>query len=175
VVASKPVTIFGVITVPVAVFIYAITFTLIDLINERLGKAKSMYVVYASFAVNLIFALYARLAIAMPGASFYTDQVAFATVLGSTWRIVAAGLIAYLVSSLIDVQAFAVLKNTGLKKWARVMGSNGASTLVDSCVFIFIAFYGVMPIGQLIVGQYVVKMLITVISIPLIYIISDAR
>ncbi|MBN1247396.1 MAG: hypothetical protein JXC32_07040 [Anaerolineae bacterium] len=36
--AGKPVALLGNIVVPVAVFIYALTFTLIDLVNDRLGK-----------------------------------------------------------------------------------------------------------------------------------------
>ncbi len=54
-------------------------------------------------------------------------------------------------------------------KWSRVLVSNSVSTLVDSCVFIVIAFAGVMPVLPLIIGQYVVKMVITILSLPLIY------
>ena len=170
--AGKPVALPGDITVPAAVFIYALTFTLIDLINDRLGKQGARRVVYAAFLSNLLLAAYTQFAIWLPAAPFYGEegQAAFASVLGSTWRIVAASLIAYLVSTLIDVQVFAWWRErVGRYRWARVLLSNSVSTLVDSVVFITLAFLGVMPIWPLIFGQYVVKMSVTLVSIPLIY------
>ena len=174
--AGKPVLLPGNIVVPAAVFIYAITFTLIDLVNDRLGKQGARYVVYTAFLANLLLAAYTRFAIAMPAPPFYEGQEAFAGVLGSTWRIVVASLIAYLVSTLIDVQVFAWWRErVGRYRWARVLVSNSVSTLIDSAVFITIAFLGVMPVLPLITGQYVVKMAVTLVSIPLIYAVKARR
>jgi hypothetical protein len=176
--AGKPVTLPGNITVPAAVFIYALTFTLIDLVNDRLGKQGARNVVYAAFLANLLLAGYTQFAIWLPPAPFYGDegQAAFARVLGSTWRIVVASLIAYLVSTLIDVQVFAWWRErVGRYRWARVLISNTVSTLVDSAVFITIAFLGVMPVLPLIAGQYLLKMIVTVVSIPLIYAVKVRR
>jgi uncharacterized PurR-regulated membrane protein YhhQ (DUF165 family) len=53
--------------------------------------------------------------------------------------------------------------------------SNALSTWVDSLVFITLAFYGIMPIWILIKGQYIVKMAITIGSIPLIYLIRGQK
>ena len=106
--AAKPVQLpFGIV-VPSAVFIYAITFTLIDLVNEKLGKQGARYVIYTAFCANLLLAAYTQFAINLPSPSFYAGQGAFVSTLGSTWRIVVASLTAYLISSLIDVQVFAV-------------------------------------------------------------------
>ena len=169
--ASKPVSM-GKIVVPAAVFIYTLTFTLIDLINERLGRSGARRVILASCAGNLLLAAYCQLTVWMPPASFYTGQQAYAGVLGSTPRIVFASLMAYAFSSLIDTEVFAWWKERiGRGKWARVLISNSVSTLADSILFIFIAFYGVMPLLPLIQGQYLVKMAVTVISIPLIYLV----
>ena len=176
--AGKPVALPGGITVPAAVFIYALTFTLIDLVNDRLGKQGARYVVCAAFLTNLLLAAYIQFAIWLPPAPFYGEkaQAALAGVLGSTWRIVTASLIAYLVSTLIDVQVFAWWRERiGRYRWARVLVSNAVSTLIDSAVFITIAFLGVMPVLPLIAGQYVVKMLVTLVSIPLIYAVKMRR
>jgi uncharacterized integral membrane protein (TIGR00697 family) len=172
--AGKPVTLPGNITVPAAVFVYALTFTL----NDRLGKQGARYVVYAAFLANLLLAGYIQFAIWLPPAPFYGEesQAAFAGVLGSTWRIVAASLIAYLVSTLIDVQVFAWWRErVGRYRWARVLISNTVSTLIDSAIFITIAFLGVMPVLPLIAGQYLLKMIVTVVSIPLIYAVKVQR
>ena len=170
--ASKPVQIAGIV-VPAAIFIYTLTFTLIDLINETLGKQGARKVIFASLIANLLLAAYTQLAVVLPPASFYQGQEAFSAVLGNTPRIVFASLIAYLISSLMDAEIFALWKSHMRgPKWARVLISNAISTGIDSMVFITLAFYGLMPLWALIQGQYLVKMGITVISLPLIYLVK---
>ena len=167
--ASKPVAVAGVV-VPAGVFIYALTFTLIDLINERLGKARARQVIYGAFAGNILLAAYSAFTVWLPPAAFYPHQGAYATVLGSTPRIVAASLLAYLVSALLDTEIFAWWRvRVRGPRWARVVVSNGVSTFVDSVVFITGAFYGILPLWPLIQGQYIWKMIVTAVSIPLIY------
>ncbi len=167
--ANKPIMIFGV-SAPGGVFIYALTFTLIDLINEYFGKQGARRVIYAAFTANILFALYSAFILILPSPAFFTGQQAFAQVLGSTPRIVSASLLAYIVSSLIDVEVFDAWKRKfGGYKWARVLASNAVSTAVDSSLFVAAAFGGVLPLVPLIVGQYLIKMAITVVSVPLIY------
>ncbi len=167
--AGKPVALGGLV-VPAAVFLYTLTFTLIDLINERLGKTGARQVVLTAFLANLLLAGYTQLAIRLPPAPFFQGNAAFASVLGSTARIVTASLIAYLVSSLVDTEIFAWWRaRLAGPRWLRVLASNTVSTLVDSLLFITIAFAGVLPLAPLIWGQYAVKMLITLVSLPLIY------
>ncbi len=167
--AGKPVALGGIV-VPAAVFLYTLTFTLIDLINERLGKAGARQVVATAFAANLLLAGYTQVAIRLPAPSFFQDEQAFATVLGSTPRIVSASLLAYLVSALVDTEIFAWWRaHVAGPRWVRVLASNAVSTLVDSVLFIGIAFAGVLPVLPLVQGQYLVKMGITLVSLPLIY------
>ncbi len=173
--ASKPVQLGGMV-VPAAIFIYTLTFTLIDLINESLGKQEARKVILAAFIANLLLAAYVQMAVLLPPASFYSGQEAFARVLGSTPRIVFASLAAYLISAFIDAEIFALWK-THIRgpKWARVLASNTISTGVDSIAFITLAFYGVMPVWALIKGQYIIKMAITLLSIPLIYLVRSQK
>jgi uncharacterized integral membrane protein (TIGR00697 family) len=167
--ASKPVVVGGIV-VPAAVFLFTLTFTLIDLINERLGKAGARRVIATAFAANLLLAGYVQFSIWLTPAPFYRDAEAFARVLGSTPRIVAASLIAYLASALLDAEIFAWWRDrVGGYKWLRVLISNAVSTFVDSLVFIGLAFGGVLPVWPLVQGQYLVKMGVTVLSLPLIY------
>ena len=56
--ASKPVELPGSIIVPAAVFIYAISFTLVDLINEMLGKKRAWQVIYSAFAADILMAIH---------------------------------------------------------------------------------------------------------------------
>jgi uncharacterized integral membrane protein (TIGR00697 family) len=173
--ASKPVQVGGMV-VPAAIFIYTLTFTLIDLINESLGKEGARKVILTAFLANLLLAAYVQLAVILPPASFYSGQEAFSGVLGGTPRIVFASLTAYLISSLIDAEIFSFWRARVQRlKWTRVLVSNAISTWVDSVIFITLAFYGTMPVWILIKGQYVIKMAITLISLPLIYLVKGSR
>jgi uncharacterized integral membrane protein (TIGR00697 family) len=172
--ASKPVQLGGII-VPAAIFIYALTFTLIDLINESLGKEGARKVILTAFLANLLLAAYVQLAVMLPPAAFYSGQEAFSGVLGSTPRIVFASLTAYLISSLIDAEIFSFWRARVQRlRWTRVLVSNAISTWVDSVIFITLAFYGTMPVWILIKGQYVIKMAITLLSLPLIYLVKSS-
>jgi len=162
----------GAVVVPAGVFIYALTFTLIDLINERLGKLGARRVVATAFVANLLLAAYAQVSVWLPSPEFYEGQAAYASVLGQTPRIVVASLIAYLVAALIDTEIFAWWRErVGGYRWLRVLVSNAVSTGVDSFVFITVAFAGVQPVLPLVRGQYVIKMAVTLVSLPLIYLV----
>ena len=172
--ASKPIQLGGIV-VPAAIFIYTLTFTLIDLINESFGKEGARKVILTAFLANLLLAAYVQLAVILPPASFYSGQEAFSGVLGSTPRIVFASLTAYLISSLIDAEIFSFWRARVQRlKWTRVLVSNAISTGVDSVIFITLAFYGTMPVWILIKGQYLIKMAITLLSLPLIYLVKSS-
>jgi queuosine precursor transporter len=158
------------VVVPAGVFIYALTFTLLDLIHERLGKRGARQVIGTAFCANLLLAAYAQLTVWWPAPAFFDGQASVARVLGATPRIVAASLTAYLAASLLDAEVFAWWRaRVGGYRWVRVLVSNAVSTAVDSLVFVTLAFAGVLPVLPLVVGQYVVKMAVTVLSLPLIY------
>ncbi|MFH1010567.1 MAG: queuosine precursor transporter [bacterium] len=167
--AAKPVQV-GPIVVPAAIFLYAFTFTLLDVLHRELGYKGLRTVIWAGFAANVLLAFYTWFAVSLPAARFYPNAEAYASVLGSTPRIVVASLLAYLASSFADREIYHwVVFRWGAKPWLRVVTSNAVSTLVDSVLFISIAFVGVFPITGLIVGQYVIKMAVAVVSLPLVY------
>jgi queuosine precursor transporter len=172
--AVKPIVV-GPLVVPAAVFVYALTFTLLDLINERLGKLAARQVIATGFCANFLLAAYSQFTVWAPAPAFFDGGPAVARVLGATPRVVGASLAAYLVSSLVDAEIFAWWRTyVGGVRWLRVLVSNAVSTAVDSVLFVTLAFAGVLPVVPLVVGQYVVKMAVTVVSLPLIYAVRRA-
>ena len=166
---AKPVQFLG-LTVDGGTLIYALTFTLLDLINERQGKKGAQKVVVAAVAANLLLAAYVHLTIRLPYPSFFENQASYEQVLGPTARIVAASLTAFFLASLVDTEVYAWLR-TRIRgyRWLPVLGSNAVGTLLDSVLFISLAFYGRFPLLPLIVGNYAIKMMVTALSLPLIY------
>jgi hypothetical protein len=90
-----------------------------------------------------------------------------------TPRIILASFIAYLLSQTHDVWAFHFWKKLfrGRHLWLRNNISTASSQLLDTVVFISVAFLGIMPVGQLIAGQYVVKLGIALLDTPLVYLL----
>ena len=70
--AGRPVQV-GDVVVPSAVFIYALTFTLVDLVHEVYGRNGSRMVIYGAFAANILLAAYAYLVIHLPAPGFFTE------------------------------------------------------------------------------------------------------
>jgi uncharacterized integral membrane protein (TIGR00697 family) len=84
-----------------------------------------------------------------------------------------ASLVAYLCSQYHDVWAFHFWRRVTNARflWLRNNASTIVSQLLDSVVFITIAFYGRMPVVPLILGQWVVKVGIAVLDTPLVYLL----
>ena len=86
-------------------------------------------------------------------------------------------LVAYVVSQNWDVRVFHKLKEMtgGRHLWLRNNVSTMTSQALDTVIFITIAFYGVLPVVPLIIGQYIVKLLIAALDTPFIYGLHWAR
>lgn len=170
VLASKIITVFGMV-VPAGVLAYCITFVVTDVIGELWGEGHANTVVGAGFVALLVSLLLVRLALIWPPASFWPHEQAFQTIMASTSRIIVASFTAYLLSQYHDVWAFHALKRLtgGRHLWLRNNLSTAVSQLIDSVVFITIAFYGSMPVLPLILGQWTIKLAIAMLDTPVIY------
>ncbi len=168
--AVKPVYLFG-LTFPAGVLAYAVTFACTDVISEIWGKARARQVVWAGFGALVIFYVLAWAAIKVPAASFWKGQAAFSSLLGATLRIIIASLVAYLASQMNDLILFHWIRarTSGRHLWLRNTGSTMVSQAIDTVLFITIAFWGVMPVVPMIIGQYLVKLAIAVLDTPLVY------
>jgi len=170
--ANKIISVFG-LFVPAGLLAYSITFVCTDVISEVWGRRRAGQMVLGGFVALVITLLLVQLSLAWPGAPFWEGEAAFRSILGSTTRIIIASFIAYLVSQYHDVWAFHFLKKiTGDRHlWLRNNLSTAVSQFLDSSIFITIAFYGVMPVWPLIVGQWVIKLAIALLDTPVVYLV----
>ncbi|MFB6200141.1 MAG: queuosine precursor transporter [Candidatus Nanohaloarchaea archaeon] len=176
VLANKTVTILE-FTVPAGVLVYSTSYLLTDVLAEFHGKEEAKKAVWSGFMASILLVLSINIAITWPSAAFWKAQEAFVTTLGTTWRIVAASLAAYVVSMNTDVYIFHKIKEyTGDSKlYLRNMVSTGVAQFIDTVIFIMIAFYGVMPVIPLIIGQYIIKLAIAALDTPYIYLVKWAK
>ncbi len=159
---------------PAAVIVYVFTFPITDIIGEVYGKEAARKTVLAGFVTQVLAAIFIFAAIHLPSAPFFGAQAEFETILNGSFRVTIASLISYLVSQNLDVFVFHRLKEKhGSKKlWIRNNLSTASSQLIDTSVFILIAFYGTMPLGALlgmIATQYIFKFIVAVADTPFVY------
>ncbi|HZL11522.1 MAG TPA: queuosine precursor transporter [Prolixibacteraceae bacterium] len=152
---------------PAGVLIFPIAYILNDVITEVWGFKKARLIIWTGFAVNILAVLFFSMGVAIPGAPFWQNQEAFASVLGNTPRIVVASLSAYLIGSFLN--AFVMSRMKVMTKGKGFSGRAILSTVVgesaDSVIFISIAFAGIFPIGVLVTMIFTQAMLKTVYEI----------
>ncbi|MFP4167600.1 MAG: queuosine precursor transporter [Desulfonatronovibrionaceae bacterium] len=170
VLAAKIITVCGLV-VPAGVLAYSVTFIATDVISEIWGKKQARQTVFGGFAALLVSMVLIKLCLLWPPAGFWEGQESFEAVLGLAPRIILASFTAYLLSQTHDVWAFHFWKKVfaGRHLWLRNNISTASSQLLDTLVFISIAFLGTMPVGQLIAGQYIVKLGIALLDTPVVY------
>jgi uncharacterized integral membrane protein (TIGR00697 family) len=157
---------------PAGVLIFPIAYILNDLITEVWGFSKARLIIWTGFMVNIIAVLFFSVGIAIPGAPFWQNQVAFATVLGNTPRIVLASLSAYLIGSFLNAMVMSRMKvaTNGKGFSVRAIVSTLAGESADSLIFISIAFAGQFPTGVLvimIVTQATLKTVYEILILPI--------
>ncbi len=101
-------------------------------------------------------------------------KAAFPIILGQNVRLMLAGVLAYGVSQFLNVFLFARMarprKDGGTAGWMAIRGgvASAVSQVVDTLIFITVAFAGVRPIADLILGQALAKVTLSVVLVPLL-------
>ncbi len=95
---------------------------------------------------------------------------AFPVILGQSWRMMAAGILAYGVSVTLNIWIFDRLRGTGAGRMAALRGFVAAalSQVVDTLIFITVSFRGERPILGLMAGQMLAKVVLSAVMVPAI-------
>ena len=174
VITAKQVLLPGGITMTGAVFIFPITYILSDVFSEVYGYKWSRVTCYFAFSMNLFMVIVFGLVIATPAPDYWTNQEAFATVLGSTPRVMGASLLAYVIGDFVNDRVFRKMKKKHSEElkgfgWRAII-SSFFGELCDSLVFLPIAFLGQMPLKTLAtmtVCQVLIKTGYEIVILPL--------
>ena len=155
--------------------IFAFLFLVItsSAVAELYDRATANRLVLIGFVPLIFSMLLTILVLAVPAADDMDPErlSAFETIMGGTPRIWIAGIIAYGISQILNVTIFSRLKREGGRLlWLRAGLASIVSQVVDTLLFITVAFYGVFPIGQLLLGQMLAKVVLSAVMVPpLIY------
>lgn len=172
----------GALTTTFGAYLYALTFPCTDVVAEVWGKERAQQMVKLGFLAYVIVAIVLVFALFHPPASFWVESnQSFVGLFGVVPRILLGSAFAFIVAQSYDVWIFHKIKDRsdGTKLWLRNNISTGTSQLLDSVVFVTIAFAGTLPTSELfsmIFGTYIVKLVIAVVDTPIVYLlVSWAR
>jgi uncharacterized integral membrane protein (TIGR00697 family) len=147
---------------------YMLTFFLISIATEIYGSRFAKLMIALGFFSMVVAVLFFELTLQLPAASTWNDQEAFRRVIGISPRLLVGGWSAYAVSQLVAVALSNALKKTSVRVYVRSFVSLVVAQLLDTFIFIVIAFYGSPNLLKLIGGQYLIKIAITLVGSPLV-------
>ena len=160
----------GPLAVEAGIFAFLLLVVTSSAVAEMHGRATANRLVLWGFVPLLISLALTILVLATPAAKDMDPArlSAFETIMGSTPRIWLGGIVAYGISTLLNVTIFSKLKGSEGSKllWFRSAVASVLSQIVDTLLFISIAFYGVFPIAELLMGQMLAKVVLSVVLVP---------
>ena len=159
----------GPLTVEAGIFAFMLLVVTSLAVTELHGEKVARRLVLWGFVPLVASMLLIQLVLRVPAAAAMAQArlAAFETVMGQSSRLMIAGLIAYGISQLLNVTIFSALKRgEGRLLWLRAAIASVSSQVIDTLLFIVISFYGVFPIGSLIVGQMIAKVTLSLVIVP---------
>ncbi len=159
------------IVLPCAVIIFPVIYIVDDVLAEIYGFKKARRVIYLGFVMNLVAVILYNIAILLPAPVYFTESVAFQTVLSNSLRVLIASFSAYFFGSLLNAYLMVYLKEKAEKQlFLRCILSTICGEGLDAIIFITIAFFGTMPLTALlimIISQATFKTVYEIIIYPL--------
>ncbi len=163
----------GPLAVEAGIFAFLMLVITSSAVAELFGRATANRLVLIGFVPLIASMLLILLVLGLPAShSMEPARLSgFQLVLGQSPRLMIGGLIAYGTSQLLNVTIFSRLKRDGGRMlWLRAGIASVLSQVVDTLIFVTVAFYGVFPIGELLLGQMLAKVVLSAVMVPpLIY------
>ena len=162
---------FGPLAVEAGIFPFLMLVALSSAAAELYGRNTADRLVRFGFVPLVVAIALTYIVIQLPTdpGMYEPAKEAFPIILGQSGRLMAAGIIAYGVSMSLNVFIFSKLAHGSTRLVAvRAAIASMLSQIVDTLIFITVAFYGVRPIADLIVGQAIAKVILSIVLVPLL-------
>ena len=164
---------------------FPVSYVFGDILTEVYGYARSRKAIWAGFAALLFAAVMAWVVLALPTPPSPADldpsivsnarrQDALEIAFGSTWRIVAASMLAFWAGDFANSFILAKMKvaTRGRMLWTRTIGSTIVGQFLDSLLFYPIAFLGIWrgeDMVRVILFNWIFKVLVEAVMTPATY------
>lgn len=164
----------------VSVFVVPLIFTINDMITEVYGKERTRSVIRSGLIVIFLIMVTSILFTLLPPSKrFLPHESAFDEIFNKSARIAFASLTAFTLAEFLDVLVFYKIRQAFGKKalWFRTNTSNFVSQLLDTIIFMTLAFYAFdksfgdnfVFLTSLIIPWWLIKSSMSVIETPFVY------
>jgi len=159
----------GPLAVEAGIFPFLLLVVLSSSVAELHGRDVANRLVRLGFVPLITAIVLIQIVLALPTdpGMYEPAKEAFPIILEQGARLMFAGIIAYGVSQFLNVYIFSRLASMKGRMLAlRAAIASALSQVVDTLIFITIAFYGERPIGQLLLGQGSAKVVLSFLLVP---------
>ncbi|MBI1307065.1 MAG: queuosine precursor transporter [Bacteroidetes bacterium] len=156
---------------PTGIILFPIVYVFGDLFTEVYGYRYSRKAIWAGFFSLLILVVSLELAKFLKPAPIWNHQSEFEIILGKVYRIAAASILAFVCGEFVNSYTMAKLKirQSGKAMPIRFVLSTLFGQMVDTAVFICVAFIGTIELSSLIhvfIAAWTFKVLWEVFALP---------
>jgi uncharacterized integral membrane protein (TIGR00697 family) len=160
---------FDVVVTP-GVFLYPLTFLIVDLLNESYGLRLARKAIYFAFAGNAFILVLLSVTGYLPGLPGWQLNEPYGKVISHVSSALVASSVSFLFSEYVNSYLLCKIKQLTNSKYLffRVFCSTFFAVIIDSFIFCFIAFYGTMENRDILIIIYVqiaIKMCFAVFNI----------
>lgn len=170
----KTVELFG-LTATLGNIVYASSFLVTDILSENYGKEEAKRAVWIGFFAIIVMTVMMNLALYFSPADSDFAQSHLEAIFSMMPRIAFASLTAYLLSQIHDIWAYDFWKRrfpSNRYIWLRNNASTMISQLIDSIVFVCVAFWGEFEMNiliEILLTTYFMKWIVAIADTPFIY------
>ncbi|ANR68127.1 MULTISPECIES: queuosine precursor transporter [Staphylococcus] len=146
-----------------------------DILNEIYGRKIAKRAVWLGFSSTLVMIIVMQLSLHFIPSPVDTTQGALDTIFNLVPRIALGSVIAYIIGQHLDVLLFSLLKKVFSSDSTfiiRAYGSTIISNIIDTALFVAIAFLGTMPneaVFEIFITTYLLKIISTIFNVPFGY------
>ncbi len=163
---------FGIVA-PSAIVLYIDMLIINDLVNEKFGRKVALNMAILSFIPGALMLTFGYITTLFAQPSFAV-LAGYNSIFSVSVRIGIASFIAFTVDYLFDTYVYSRLKVAykGRKLYIRYLGAEIPTIMLDSAIFITIAFFATMPTAQLLTlikSQMLMKYLLGIPAIAFMY------
>jgi uncharacterized integral membrane protein (TIGR00697 family) len=154
--------------------LFPVTYIFGDVFTEVYGYAASRRAIWLGFICSGLLSAMGMIMVALPPHPEWHNQEAYATIFGFVPKMVGASLIAYWCGEFANSFTMAKMKviSRGRHLWMRTISSTVVGQMVDTSVFLTLAFGWTLSFGaliELIITSYSFKVIYEVLATPLTY------
>lgn len=171
----KTVEIFG-ISATLGNVMFASIYLATDILNDIYGRKVAKRAVWLGFSSTFVMIIIMQMSLHFIPAPEDTAQNAFHAIFDVVPRIALGSIVAYIIGQHVDVFIFSLIKklfSSDKTFIIRAYGSTIISSIIDTALFVSIAFIGSLPgmaVFEIFITTYVLKLVSTIFNVPFGYI-----